>query len=241
MARTTKKNSLVPTLTDKLMATGHDVNEYDEGDVVEVDGKSYFVKMVGDKKVFEEYVEEELKAEPYEEKVVEPEVVAVAEEKPKKERKPRAKKDKVEVVELVEEADPMEVVEVAKPEEPVGAEEKPKKERKPRAKKEEGDEKPKRAPKKSKVSDGEDVVEGEKKRKKRDPSKPKRIREKTCFNVFVSERMFELKDSHPNITGRERFSEACKLWKALGDEERQKLQDKFKTDNAKPAVVEVEA
>ena len=238
MAPRTKKTSsaLVPTLTEKLMSKGFDVNGYDEGDVVEIDNKSYVVQLIGEQKVFELYVEEELKVEEYvpqpeakpepepelepvPEVEAEPEVQQVeppvVEEKPKKERKPRAKKEKPDPVAVAEEAP------VA--EDDVVVEEKPKKT--PKVKKEKKEKKVK------------EEVEGEKKRKKRDPSKPKRVREKTCFNVFVSEKMFELKDSMPSLTGRQRFSEACKLWKGLDEEEKTTLQEKFKVEQVKPVAV----
>jgi hypothetical protein len=230
----------------------YEVVKNDDGDkvFVEMADKELEAETYDEPKVVEEKNEEEITASTDKVEVGE-EVVEKKEEKEKKPRKPRAKKDndgeekkprkpraKKDTVAVVEESADEETKEVAvesdvsdeKSETVVIVEEvkKEKKPRKPRAKKEKvvGDE--------SNSSSSED---GEKKkRKRRDPSKPKRIREKTCHNVYISEKIFELQKSHPDMTGRERFAFANKLWKELDSEVKGKLLEEFKAAKAQAKV-----
>ena len=234
MAQSKKSNKI----TAMLVSKGYDPNEDEVGTILEVEGKNYIITLVNSKKVFEEYTEELVEEEYAMAEEVKP---VVEEEKPvEKVKKPRAKKEKVndedkpkktkakKQEQVVEEEKP-EVVEEGKPAEKV---------KKPRTKKEkiEGEEKVKKPRTKKEKIEGEEK-EGENKRKRRDPSKPKRPREKTCHNVFISDQMFELKKTEPEMTGRERFAKANEIWKNLDVVVKADLIAKFKANK----VVAVEA
>jgi hypothetical protein len=238
------------SVTEMLAKKGYDVDEEEVGTEIDVDGKEYRVanNENGDK-IFVEILSKELEAETYdeEEKVVdksdeetEDSVEAKKEEKKphakngaekeKKIRKPRAKKNVEEKVDEVvsekveiEESDSSETTETIVVVEKDEAVKKEKKPRKPRTKKEKTDV----SGESSSSDDG-----GKKKRKRRDPSKPKRHREKTCHNVYISEKIFELQQSHPDMSGRERFAYANKLWKELDVDAKGKLMEEFKAAKA---------
>lgn len=215
---------------------------YDESKGVEEKNEEEITVSTDEVEVSEEVIVEEVKKE---KKPRKPRAKKDNDGEEKKPRKPRAKKEIAVVVEESADEEAKQVAsdgdsseEKSESETIVIVEEvkKEKKPRKPRAKKEKvvGDE-----------SNSSSSEEGEKKkRKRRDPSKPKRIREKTCHNVYISEKIFELQKSHPDMTGRERFAFANKLWKELDAEVKGKLLEEFKAAKAQAkadAEVAVEA
>jgi hypothetical protein len=84
--------------------------------------------------------------------------------------------------------------------------------------------KSKKAPKNAVSDDGSEPEETEpkpktksKKSKKDAIDKPKVKREPTAYNLFIREKMNELIQTHNEITGRQRFSLAVKMWNAQPD------------------------
>jgi hypothetical protein len=202
VSNTSKTSKSKKSLTEQLATKGFTTDEHDVDSVVVLNDKEYIVKLDGDKKIFEEVIEEEteLTIETYDDNDDAEESdssVEIPVVKTKKEKTPRKPKKKV--VTSGDEAEAEAVAEeVAKP----------KKEKAPRKSKKtvvvtSGDEaeveaeeevKPKKAkaPRKSKKVDEVDE-DGKKKRKRRDPNTPKRHRSPTPYNQFISEKMGELK------------------------------------------------
>ena len=239
------------SVTEMLASKGFTPDEDDIGTVIEVDGKNYIVKMKGDDKVFEEYTDDDLKSDKYES---EPEVELVVEEhKTKKEKK----KD-----ELVEE--PIEEDKSTEEDEPV---EEPKKKTKAKKEKVVKEPKTKKGKKKDelveepieddKSTEEDEPVEEPKKKTKakkekvvkepkvkkekvvKEPKekKEKRHRDRTPFNQFISDKMFELKETYPDINGRERFSKACELWRNLDADWKKSFADKFHEEHPRTVAV----
>jgi hypothetical protein len=77
---------------------------------------------------------------------------------------------------------------------------------------------------KKKDSDNDDSDEEPKKRvyKKKDENKPKK--KPTAYNMFMKERMLELKETQPD--GKLRMAEAASGWKNLSDEEKSRYKPK---------------
>ena len=76
------------------------------------------------------------------------------------------------------------------------------------------------------------------KKKRRDPTKPKRKRDKTCHNVYVSEKMFELAKTMPELSGRDRFREVNKMWKEMPTDEKEERIAKYKMELAQRKAAE---
>lgn len=65
-------------------------------------------------------------------------------------------------------------------------------------------------------------IKEKKVKKERDPSKP-RIR--SGYNIFISQKMKELKDKNPEVAAKERMGAATKFWTALSKEEQKAFED----------------
>jgi hypothetical protein len=235
----------IKSLNEMLMKRGYDADDLDIDVVVSIDGTNYVVHEGKDGKKFfmeEDNSQVELEKEVYDEL---PKETKEAEEKDSEdevviEDEDTDKSEAEEVVienPLFEQDKAEEVVKEVKPKE-----DKPKK---PRAKKDDGVEgavkKQRKTNKKSAdeaetsgSSDEDATKKG--KGKKRDSSKPKRHREKTCHNVFISEQMFRLQKTMPELTGRQRFTEANKLWSGMSVDEKAKLKAEFVANKAIPVA-----
>lgn len=222
-----------------------EAEDYEAKEVIQVEENVHVVdktKKKKEKKPKEEAGDKKQKKEKKKEENI------VVEENVLEEDAPKEEKEDVLEVDVLEEYVPKEEKEDVVVEEDVLEEEavlvtekKVKKERKPKKEKKTTDEeekeeklqqdmKPKkeRKPKKEKLV-SEDEKE-KKTRKTRDPSKPKRPREKTCHNNFISLQMFELKKNEPELSGRERFAKANRIWKELDPTKKSELIEMFKAD-----------
>lgn len=250
--RKTAMNKATKSINDMLLKKGFDPNDLDVDVVVSIDGTDYIVREKGDVKFFD--VEDtELVAEAYEDKESGSEAdtkevvaesgnednVVIKEVKPKKSaasqpKKPRKTKKKEEHVEGAMEKPVEDEAKEGEDENDPQEEQKPL-EKEGEAENDPQEEKPKKArksKKQDKSDENDDKTEG--KRRKRDPSKAKRHREKTCHNVFISEKMFMLQKTMPELSGRARFTQANKLWSGLSIEEKTKLKEHFLANKTIP-------
>lgn len=248
--RKTVMNKATKAINDMLLKKGYEANDLDIDVVVSIDGTDYIVREKSGVKFFdvERDDDKELVAEAYEDKdsgseadTEEKKVVSksddeviIAEAKPKKTggaKKARKTKEKEIVEKEPLEDKPQEGKDENDPkEEPLEKESEA--ENDPQ---EEKAKKPRKSKKQATTEEGSgDDDKG--KRRKRDPSKPRRHREKTCHNVFISEKMFELQKTMPELSGRERFTEANKLWSALSIEEKNALKKEFIANRAVPVA-----
>lgn len=86
-------------------------------------------------------------------------------------------------------------------------------------------------------SPDEPILKKNKTRKRNNDAKPKRHRDKTCHNCFVSEKMFELQKTQPELTGRERFREVNRLWKELPSDVKEAMVLEFKAEQLRMKTV----
>jgi hypothetical protein len=230
-AKVVKPKTVKLSLTEKLAKKGYTPDNEEEGVVIEIDNKSYIVKMDGEKKIFEEYVDAELVIEKYDE----PESGESSAEEEEEEKKEESEED-IPIVPVKEKKSPK-----AKKEKKDGEvkEKKPRKSKKTEEKKEEAEE--------EKAVEVDD--DGKKKRKRRDPSKPKRHRDPTPYNQFISEKMNELKKLDPPLEevkegdegkvkskGRQFFKMAVEMWKNFDSDEKTAYVEKYRLEHPKTVV-----
>lgn len=75
-------------------------------------------------------------------------------------------------------------------------------------------------------SDNESDEEGEKKRKrasKKNAEKPKKA--PSAYNIFIKQKMLELKETDPSIPPKDLMKVASTYWSKLSDEEKKAIKD----------------
>jgi hypothetical protein len=204
-------------VTAMLKKKGFNPKEHDVDTVLDVEGVEYVVKMTNGKKVFELF-NAELEKEEYDEPEPEPEDV----NEPEEVNEPEVDDD----VDEPEEADkPEEADEPEEVNEPVIVEAKPPKKKatkkaskKAQAEPEEHVDEVPKAPKAKKAS----------KKDNDDEKKPRKTRSPTAYNKFIQEKMFEFKETEPDMIGTARFAKATQAWKNMDKAAKDKYTADFK-------------
>lgn len=231
----TKKSMNV---TAMLKKKGFNPKEHDVDTVLDVEGVEYVVKMNNGKKVFELF-NAELEKEEYDEREPEqPEKADEAREHDEEKgvieedyeegwtEEPEEPEEPV-IVEAQPEKNAKKVLlehddEAEEPEEPVVAEEaKPPKKAKATKKAQAEQPEVPNAPKAKKVS-----------KKDNDEKKPRKTRSPTAYNKFIQEKMFEFKETEPDMIGTARFAKATQAWKNLDKATKDKYTADFKANIA---------